>query len=470
MKRISITTRLILSFVAIIVLMVALYLIVANRVVHKRFSDFIIKSGSKFSGRVVPILEQYYLENGGWEGVENAFVGSAGNTDGHFGMNRMQHGNRGMPGLMIATQGERFLILDGDQIVFDSHPNGVRINNPENLAKYGVPLNVNGKRVGTFLSASVMGIMSDDQSLFITMVNRAFIWIGVISILLVFLVAIWQSKSIVEPLHEMAEAARRLSKGDYSQRVQVNQKDELGEVAIAFNQMAAELSKQSELRQGMMADVAHELRTPLSVLKIDLESMEDGLMEMTPENVRLLQEEVSHLNHLVEDLRMLSLADAGDLRFEKSRVEINSMVQEIVDRQQNIARERGIQLQVQVSKKKSFVLGDPQRLNQVLVNLIANAIQHTPNGMNIFITVEEINEQVQVSVTNDGSWIAHEDLEKIFDRFYRVEKSRNRDLGGSGLGLAIARSLIQTHGGIIWAESKEGVSTTFKFTLPLLGD
>ncbi len=468
MNRLSITTRLILSFLAIIILTLVLFIVVTNRVVYNRFADLVERSGTNFSRRVVPILEQYYQANGSWDGVENLVFDTAGNREGGFGRFRQDNENMMMPGLMISAQDERFLLIDGDEIIFDTNPDGIPINNPENLTKFGTPVIVNGKQVGTFLVASVMGILSESQNIYLARVNRTMIWVGAIAILLVLLVALWQSNSIVQPLREMSEAARSLAKGNYNQRVQVQRNDELGDMATAFNQMAVDLSHQSELRRQMMADVAHELRTPLSVLRIDLESMEDGLMEASPENVRALQSEVSYLSNLVDDLRMLSLADAGDLKIEKSPVELNSLVREMVERQQNAARERKINLTAQYTDNEIFVMGDPQRLSQVMVNLLSNAIQHTLPGYEITTKIEVENQIARVSVTNYGTWIPKEDLDRIFERFYRLERSRNRDQGGSGLGLSIARSLVNAHGGKIWAESVQGESTTFTFTLPRL--
>ncbi|MBE0685373.1 MAG: HAMP domain-containing protein [Anaerolineaceae bacterium] len=468
MNRLSITTRLILSFLTIIILTLVLFIVVTNRVVYNRFADLVERSGTNFSRRVVPILEQYYQANGSWDGVEDLVFDSSGNRDGGFGRFRQENGNMMTPGLMITAQDERFLLIDGDEIIFDTNPNGIAINNPENLTKFGTPVIVNGEQVGTFLVASVMGILSESQNIYLTRVNSTLIWVGAIAILLVLLVALWQSSSIVQPLREMANASRLLAKGDYNQRVQVQRNDELGDMATAFNQMAVDLSQQSELRRQMMADVAHELRTPLSVLRIDLESMEDGLMEASPENVRALQGEVSYLSNLVDDLRMLSLADAGDLKIEKSPVELNSLLREMVERQQNAARERNIIMTAHYDENEIFVMGDPQRLSQVMVNLLSNAIQHTLPDHEITTKIEVENQVARVTVTNYGTWIPKEDLERIFDRFYRLERSRNRDQGGSGLGLSIARSLINSHGGKIWAESEQGKSTTFNFTLPLL--
>jgi len=468
MKRFSITSRLILSFLAIIILTMMLFIVVTNRVVYNRFADLVVRSGTNFANRVVPILERYYAENGSWEGVDELVIGTPGNREMGPGRARQDNSNMMMQRTMLNIPEERFILIAGDKVVLDSNPEGVHINNPENLTKFGTPIMVDGEQVGTFLVASMMGIMSDNQNIFISSVNRALIWVGSIAVLLVLLVAFWQSRSIVKPLGQMAEAAKKLAKGDYQQNVLVDRNDELGDMANAFNHMAAELAQQSDLRRQMMADVAHELRTPLSVLRIDLESMEDGLMEPTPENVRVLQSEVKYLSNLVEDLRMLSLADSGDLKIEKTPVELNSLVREMVERQQNTARERNIKLSASYLDKEIFVMGDPLRLSQVMVNLLSNAIQHTPPEHEIKTEINTVHQTAVVAVTNYGTWIKQEDLERIFDRFYRLDSSRNRDQGGSGLGLSIARSLISAHGGKIWAESVNGESTTFRFTIPLL--
>jgi signal transduction histidine kinase len=467
MNRVSITTRLILSFLAIIILSIILFIVVTNRVVYNRFSDLVVRSGTNFTRRVVPVLEQYYLANGSWDGVENMVFDTSGNHEFGMGRNRPDNANQVMTRLMITAQDERFLLIDGDEIIFDSNPDGIPINNPENLTKFGIPIYADGELVGTFLVASTMGILSETQNVFLARVNRSLIWVALIAIFLVLIVAVWQSRSIVQPLRQMAEAAMRLAKGDYNQRVAVQRNDELGDMAVAFNRMASELAQQAELRRQLMADVAHELRTPLSVLRIDLESMEDGLMDVNPDNVRSLQKEVSYLSNLVDDLRMLSMADAGDLKIEKSQVELNSLVREMVERQQNTARERKIKMTTKYSENEIFVFGDPQRLSQVMVNLLSNAIQHTQPENEINTRIESDHQMATVSITNYGTWIPQEDLERIFDRLYRLERSRNRDQGGSGLGLSIARSLISAHGGKIWAESIQGKSTTFKFTLPL---
>ncbi len=239
MNRLSITTRLILSFLTIIILTLVLFIVVTNRVVYNRFADLVERSGTNFSRRVVPILEQYYQANGSWDGVENLIFDTSGNREGGFGRFRQDNGNMMAPGLMISSQDERFLLIDGDEIIFDTNPDGIAINNPENLTKFGTPVIVNGEQVGTFLVASVMGILSESQNIYIARVNRSLIWVGSIAVLMVLIVALWQSRSIVRPLQAMADASRRLAKGEYHQKVQVQRNDELGDMARAFNQMAS---------------------------------------------------------------------------------------------------------------------------------------------------------------------------------------------------------------------------------------
>jgi two-component system sensor histidine kinase BaeS len=469
MKRVSITTRLVVSSGLIIIVTLLAFIAVANRVVSDRFADLIMRNGTNLSKRMVPILEDYYLENGSWDGVGGLFLTGSEMRESGFGRNRhdRQKGQQ-MPNFMLANANERFLLVEDSKIIFDSDPSAAPIEDTTGISKVGTPIVVGEKEVGVLLSASSLGILSENQSHFINKVSRTLIQVAIVAIIILILVIIWQAQMIVKPLKETALAAGKISKGDYNQRVKVSRNDEVGDLANAFNKMAADLSQQSELRKQTMADVAHELRTPLSILRIDLESMEDGLIEPTSENINHLKSEVAYLSHLVEDLRMLSLVDAGDLKIEKSAIEVNNLVQEVVERHQNAAREKEICLKIVSEGRDLFAMVDEQRISQVLVNLLANAIQHTPPGKEIIVKTSREDRKIRVSVTNFGTSISQSDLEKVFERFYRLERSRNRDKGGSGLGLAIARSIVRAHGGEISAQSQEGISTTFSFWLPCL--
>ncbi|MCP4518840.1 MAG: HAMP domain-containing protein, partial [Delftia sp.] len=266
----------------------------------------------------------------------------------------------------------------------------------------------------------------------------------------------------------LADAARRVAAGDLAQRVPVTSQDELGEMAVAFNTMAAQLEQQHALRRRAMADVAHELRTPLSVLQIDLESIQDGLTAPTPGAVARLLEEVALLNRLVEDLRMLSLAEAGELQMAAQQVDVRELVQATTQRVHTAAREKGVSLRAQLPEGLSPIVGDRQRLAQVLFNLLSNALRHTPPGGQITVSAQQGGGgDVRVSVQDSGEGIPSAELPHVFERFYRADCARSRYTGGSGLGLSIARSLVEAHGGRIWADSIEGQGSTFTLTLPL---
>jgi two-component system sensor histidine kinase BaeS len=373
-----------------------------------------------------------------------------------------------MPGRLEADD-ERLLLLDpSGQIIADSAPEAAPVRLPSASTDRGASILVDGQHVGTLIAVSGLGLLSDFQSAILRQVNALMLAAAVLAALAVLVVSALQTRRIVAPVRALAEAARRVAGGDLSQRVPVTSQDELGEMAAAFNTMAADLERQHELRHRAMADIAHELRTPLSVLQIDLESIEDGLTNATPEVIAGLQASVAHLHYLIEDLRVLSLVDAGELQMEAEPVEVGRLVQDIVERVRGMARTRDITLRAQLANTALTVIGDDQRLAQVLLNLLSNALQHTPPGGQITVSACQVGEdEVHVRVQDTGEGIPARDLPHIFERFYCTDRARSRGTGGSGLGLSITRSLIEAHGGRTWAESVEGEGSAVTFALPL---
>jgi signal transduction histidine kinase len=275
---------------------------------------------------------------------------------------------------------------------------------------------------------------------------------------------------ILRPVKALSEASQKLAHGDYSHRIPVITDDELGEMTRSFNQMATELEGQELLRRRSLADVAHELRTPLSVLQIDLESIEDGIIEPDTETIQRLQMEVGTLRKLVEDLRILSLADAGELKLDMQPVDLNGLLHINAKRMERQAGEKGVSITEELTPGDPEVMGDEQRLSQVFLNLLSNALQYTPSGGAITIKSSFADESVRIDFIDTGSGIAEQDIPHVFERLYRSDEARARQNGGSGLGLSIARSLVISHGGKIWAQSAEGNGSTFSIELPLLRD
>jgi signal transduction histidine kinase len=275
------------------------------------------------------------------------------------------------------------------------------------------------------------------------------------------------SRVISRPVVKLTEATRAVARGDLGVRVTGQYFGELGELAASFNQMTGELARADKLRRNLTADVAHELRTPLSVIRGKIEGVLDGVYPATPEHLEPILEETKLLAHLVEDLRLLALAEAGQLTLEKQAVDMGDLLR---DAQVNFgpqADDRGVTLTLDLPAELPQVVADRRRISQVVGNLLTNALRHTPQGGCVTLSATAAGRGVvEMTVADTGVGIPPEDLPFIFERFWRGEKSRSRAGGGSGLGLAIAKHLVEMHGGAISVKSEPGKGSEFRFTLP----
>lgn len=270
---------------------------------------------------------------------------------------------------------------------------------------------------------------------------------------------------ITRPLRELAAAARRMTDGDDDARAVVRTRDEIGDVAVAFNSLAERRGEQERLRRAMVGDVAHELRTPLSSVRGWLEAAQDGLTPTDGRLVDSLHEEAVHLQSLVGDLQDLALADAGELRLHPEPVELGPALEQVVRGQGAAASAKGVGLTARTDPGV-VVRADPVRLRQAVTNLVANAVRHTPGGGSVEVTGARDGGDVVVAVRDTGEGIAAADLAHVFERFWRADASRTRGTGGSGLGLAIVRQVATLHGGSVGVESEVGRGTTFTLRLP----
>ncbi len=464
--RTSLRTRLILSFLGVIVATAALVALLANRLTAQRFTVFVTNAGQGQARMLAPLFADYYVQTGSWAGVGALLQSSSATNHGPMMMHGM-YGRRNSLGMMNVGN-DRLLLFDADgRLVADSagESSDLRLS-PTDLAK-GAPILVGDEQVGTLVVASALGALTPDQSAFLGQINALMALAAVGAGLAVLLIGSWQAQRIVGPVRALADAARRLAAGDLSQRLPVTSHDELGDMAQAFNAMAAQLEQQHTLRRRAMADIAHELRTPLSVLRIDLESIEDGLTQATPQTIARLQEEVNLLDRLVEDLRTLSLAEAGELQMHVEPLDVCELVRAVLERVSSAAREQEVTVEADLPVEPLTVAGDRHRLSQVLLNLLSNALRHTPTGGRVTVSARRVGDQVHVSVRDTGEGIPPDQLPYVFERLYRTDRARSRDKGGSGLGLSIARSLVEAHGGRIWVESVEGQGSTFSLALPL---
>ena len=287
------------------------------------------------------------------------------------------------------------------------------------------------------------------------------------SVLAALVVSWFLSRRIVAPVQTLSAASQSIAEGHYEKRVDVNGSDEIAQLAARFNQMATQLEQVESMRRQLIGDVTHELRTPLTSIKGYMEGLVDGVLPSTPETFNQIHREADRLSRLVDDLQELSRVEAKAYPLDFRSVVVPNLVQTTVKRLTPQATAKRINLRSSLPADLPPLLADEDRITQVLVNLVANAIQYTPEGGDVTISAARVNGEIHISVKDTGIGIPPELIDNLFTRFYRVDKSRSRQAGGgSGIGLTIARHLVEAHGGRIWAESRgEGQGSTFTFGL-----
>jgi len=308
-----------------------------------------------------------------------------------------------------------------------------------------------------------MGIAT--QAAFEEAMQRALVAATVIAIVSATVVSLAVAARIAGPIGDLVRAARRIAGGHYAERVPIPAPAELGELAVSFNEMAGSLESTERRRLQLVGDVAHELRTPLTTLDGYLEGLEDGVIAPTDETWRLLRAETGRLTRLVNDLSELWRAEAHQLPLRIEDVDVAAVAAEVAERFAPLAAPRGIR--VDLRAESAFCRADRDRVAQVLANYLSNALRHAPEGSAITVATRAVDAQVVVAVTDEGPGLAPDQLEAVFERFYRVDAARSRASGGSGIGLAIVRALAGAMGGRAWAESAgPGTGATFLLELP----
>ncbi len=306
---------------------------------------------------------------------------------------------------------------------------------------------------------------TDVHQMFLDATHRSLIWATVITLALAVILSFLLTKKVLAPLSQMTAITRKIAAGDYTAQVRISSTDEVGQLATAFNHMAASLHRVEQLRKTMVIDVAHELRTPLTNMRGYIEALRDGVVAPSKETLELLHEETLRLAKLVEDLLQLARADASRGTIRRQRINLHELVLQALDLFQPKFAEKEVVVEVELSHAGDHIMADPEKLSQVIRNLLQNASEYTPHGGNVRVTAERLPRKIKVVFANTGDGIAEEDLPLIFERFYRGEKSRSREHGGAGIGLAIVKELVEAHGGEVGAQSTS-TETRVWFTLP----
>ena len=361
----------------------------------------------------------------------------------------------------------RFILLDQDGVVVvpgRGFAPGQRF--PEADLRDADPVVVGGETVGYVIADDRWPDRSGLEEAYLDRINQLLLIAMGGAIAFALVLSVLFARSLSKPLREIAAAIQSLSRGNLEQQVPVRSRDEIGQVATAFNAMSAHLARANFLRRQMTADIAHELRTPLSVVVGYLASLSEGLLAPNPERFKIMHDEAQHLQRLVEDLRILSLADAGELPLNREPVAPGELVNLAAATFSHQAEQRHISLAVQVEPDVLPLYADPDRILQVLSNLLSNALRHTPEGGRVTLAAKSYEGRIQLSVQDTGQGIEPDHLPHIFERFYRGDSSRHQVHDESGLGLAIARSIVEAHGGEISAHSTLGQGTTIIIDFP----
>jgi signal transduction histidine kinase len=414
-------------------------------------------------------LVEYYQSNGTWEGVDHVFMGPAlyggGMMEDMMGDNHQgPKGERMKGGLPFVLTTETGLVLAGGSNHSKYQP-GETLSHID--IQKGIKLKNEGKSIGYLVVVPIPQPRDNLQLRFLNTLQRGLVISSLLSLLIALILGGILIQSFTRPIRKLADATEAVAEGDLGYQVEINSRDELGRLASSFNSMSADLEKSDQSRKQMTADIAHDLRTPLSVLHGYTEAMNEGKLEGTPDIYQVMHQQAQHLNYLIEDLRMLSLLDSGELTFQIQNIDPALILKQTLAAFQPIAAENEIEISLKLPNELPRVNLDPDRLNQILGNLITNSIQVLKPGGEITLSASFSESTLEISVVDNGPGIQNEDLPHIFDRFYRADKARKSADGTSGLGLAITKKLVEALGGSISVESVIDQGTTFRLLFPM---
>ncbi len=447
----SLTLKLTLAFLLVALLGAMLVAGFVSARLQAEFNRFVL---NRIQNDFITTLADYYESNQSWNNIANVVAHN-------LRIKRRLPGGAPNPFVLADARGE---VIIGDP----RHPVGSQLNRVERGRS--VPVSVNDKVVGRVLFTDGAWMLRLPQSLeaqFLAQMRRATI-LGALGATLIALVfGAFLAYTITRPVRELKTGTEMIARGRLGYQVDVRSKDEIGNLAESFNQMSIELAHASKMRRQMTADIAHDLRTPLSVILGYAEALHDGKLQGTPDIYGILHSEALHLQHLIDDLRTLSLADAGELSLDIRPTDVSALLQRVAAAYRPAAAEKSINIQVETAPVLPAVRMDAERMMQVLGNLVSNALRHTPAGGMIRLIATTDAQSLRLRVQDTGTGIPPEALPFVFARFYRVDLSRRVDEGESGLGLAIAKSLVELQQGSISVSSELGKGTVFEIQLPL---
>ncbi|MDD3748177.1 MAG: ATP-binding protein [Candidatus Bipolaricaulis anaerobius] len=438
-RKLSFQTKLVIVLLGVVLLVTTLGLTLVRISVNRAFSDLSQREGRAYDQWVRTLITRY-----------------PGHRDDLAGIGRFLEGSPRAPGFLLVSPEGQVVLAQDPSLVGQVLP-------PAEVAR-GTPIELPDGSQWTIVPVEESPPPPLHEA-FLQTVNRS-LWIatGVVAVVALIL-ALLLIRHLTGPLRNLAAAAHRIAAGDLTARVEETGEDELGKLAQSFNAMAESLEEAERSKRQMIADVAHELRTPITVLRAAVEGFEDGVLEPTPENLSALKDKVHLTARLIEDLQQLALADMGRLSLRQEPFPLEPVIADIAAMIGPQLEDGGIQLALDLPPDLPPAAGDRQRIQQVLLNLMANALRHTPAGGEILVTARTDGSEIEVSVCDTGPGISPEDAAHLFARFYRGREERAAGTG-TGLGLSVAKAIVEAHGGRIWAENRPTGGACFHFTLP----
>ncbi len=445
----SVRWQLLLSMVAVIMITVGMTALLANQAAIAEIEQAQEQVEAIRDQRLITLVTRAYLQNRRWEDSQQL----------------LEYAAELYGGRVVITNNVRTVVADSHW-TFIGRPLAPNISSRASYA-----LSNDQGRLGTLLVNPELPAYSTAAAEFprkglISFLNIYLVLSGLLAVAVAMILTFFVSHRMLSRIESLARVSRLAAQRDFSARAEITSRDELGELSRTFNSMLEELSRTEEIRRNLVADVAHELRTPVTNIRGYVEGIGDGVISPDQATLDSIHSETLLLGRLIEDLQDLALAESGQMDLRIQPCHLGELVASAAASVQPLAQEKQVDLSVGQASK-IVINADPQRISQVLRNLLVNAVTHTPADGQVLIQADQKNGHASITVKNTGAGIPPEDLPHIFDRFYRVDKSRSRSTGGVGLGLTITKHLVEAHGGTIEASSQEGQGTLMVVTLPL---
>jgi len=452
----SMRWRLLGAFALVIIIALGTIAVVTRYTTKQEVQRFLGYGGQVGLENLARTLEDYYADNGSWSGIITSPEARPGRGQGQRGS--------GMAGI-----GSHILVDASGVVVYSPREDEIGVKLSDQQLSQTINLEVSDELVGYLIPEGGIPELPDNfEGLLIERVNRATLLAALVSGGIAILLALVLATLILKPVRDLTTAASKMSAGDLSQRVEVQGKGEIHALGQTFNKMAESLQDAEVRRRAMTADIAHELRNPLAIQRAHLEALQDGVYPLNSESLEPIAEQNQQLTRLVEDLRTLALADAGSLELNKRKIDLIEVCLDTVKRFEPQTLGKNIKLFTDCQLEGLLVEADKERLQQILDNLMQNAIRYTPEAGWIRLTLLREGSFGVFKIHNNGPQLSEQALKRLFERFYRAEKARDRASGGTGLGLAIARQLAEAHGGSLDGSNHLEGGVVFTLTLPLI--